>query len=419
MRAIVFATFFSFVLCSLGFNSQASASLMGRPQHLSTGLLPAKVWIVSFEYGASSPINRTYNSNSQSESLSASLSKTLTIADVVNGITDPTERGLSEAAFEKYGLKPSTQAGTVTNDLNIRYSSQAYVLGYGAAEFLSVFFVAPKINVKLDLETSLEYSADVNRMVAKLREEGQITRADAIEQKRATVLGDQLSNYNYDPNYISEYEGIPSFHLVARAANKWMRRNGFSSETMLTIPNKQDRYVDQFTPLEFFEESLSVTQSLKYSLQLFDQVQFDNSVSYRLRTPYEREMRVPESSEIAFSNDKRSVSGKDGDEWSIGTQISRPTSFLTPFAGVIHTQKFRDQYEAAEVEPSRFDSLTGKSAQALSVMTFGANFNTIEMFSREKFILPLQLGLMYSKTIGGTNTFENEVYAANLMVFYR
>lgn len=408
------------VIVALIFAAHADASsLMGRPQQLSSDLVPYQVWIFNFEYGSSNVISNTFNGKSQSESLSANLSKTLTVAEVVKAVDDPVERALAEAAFESHGLTSQTQAGTVTNDLKIRYSSQAYVLGYGATEYLSVFFVAPRINVKIDLETSLAYSTEVNGMIAKLREDGQHTRADEIEQKRATVLGDQLAKYNYDPNYISQYEGIPSFNFVARTANKWMRKRAVSLETMLTIPNKQDRYINQFTPLEFFEDSVSVTQSLNSSINLFERVNLTGVTSYRLRTPYRREMRVPESSDINFSNDKRSVTGKDGDEWSVGTQISRPTKFLTPFAGVIYRQKFKDRFASAGVDASRFNSLTEKSAQDLTTVTFGAHVNTIDLFMRKKFVIPIQVGAMYSKTVAGRNAFESEVMAANFMVFYK
>lgn len=408
------------IIVSLFIVGTAEASnLMGRPQQLSSDLIPHQVWIFNYEFGSSEVINSTYNSNSQSESLASNLSKQLTVGEVVKAVSDPGERALAEAAFESNGLHSQTQAGTVTNDLNIRYNSQAYILGYGATPFLSIFFVAPRINVKLDLNTSLAYSPQVNSMIAKLREDGQATRADEIEQKRATVLGDQLAKYNYNSSYINEYEGVPSFNFLARAANSWMRKRELSLETMLTIPNKQDRFIDQFTPLEFFEESVSVTQSLNASHNLFERIRLTGVTSYRFRTPYKRDMRVPESAEINFSNDKHLVSGKDGDEWSVGTQVSRPTKFLTPFAGVIYRQKFKDRFAASGVESSRFTSLTKNSAQDLTTMTLGAHINTIDLFMREKFVIPIQVGAMYSKTLAGKNAFESEVFAANLMVFYK
>lgn len=399
--------------------SADASSLMGRPQQLTSDLVPHQVWIFNYEYGSSGLINSTYNSRSQSESLASNLSRTLTIADVVKAVADPGERALAEAAFESHGLNGTTQAGTVTNDLNIRFSSQAYVLGYGATEYLSLLFVAPRINVKLDLQTSLAYSPQVNSMIAKLREDGQTTRADEIESKRATVLGDQLSKYNYNPSYINEYDGVPSFNFVARSANRWMRKRQISTETMLTIPNKQDRYIDQFTPLEFFEDSISFTQSLNASYDVIERFRLTGVTSYRLRTPYKRDMRVPESSDINFSNDKRSVRGKDGDEWSVGAQLSRPTKFLTPFAGVLYRQKFSDRFQSDGIDSSRFDSLTKFSAQDLTTMTLGAHINTIDLFMREKFVIPIQVGAMYSKTLAGRNAFESEVFAANFMVFYK
>ena len=411
MLSIVFALFF-------GLSADAS-NLMARPQQLSSDLIPHQVWVFNYEYGSSRVIDSTFNSKSQSESLANNLAKNLSVAEIANAISDPTERALAEAAFESNGLTLQTEAGRVTNDLNIRYSSQAYVLGYGAADFLSVFFVAPRVNVKLDLKTSLAYSPQFNDMIAKLRADGQGSRADEIEQKRATVLGDQLSNYNYSPSYITEYEGVPSFNFIARTANNWMRRRLLSAETMLTIPNNQDRYIDQFTPLEFFEESVSLTQSLNASYNVFERFQLTGVTSYRLRTSYKRDMRVPESSEINFSNDKRSVNGKDGDEWSIGTQLSRPTRFLTPFAGVIYRQKFKDRFSSSGVDGARFDSLTKNSAQDLTTLTLGAHINTIDLFMREKFLIPIQVGAMYSKTLAGRNAFESEVFAANLMVFYK
>lgn len=414
MRTVILA------LLIAAFSSSSHAmSLVTRSQQLTSTLIPKDLWVVSFDLSQSSPIDRQYDANSTVVSFDQHLSRDLTAQEIIENISDPADAFLAAAAFEANNIQPETLAGTIQNNLDIKYTSQTFILGYGVNDNLNFFFIAPRLKIEIGLATQLQYAQSMKNLIADLRAQGQTERAQEIESRENTVLSEQLSKYDYEPSYISKFDGIPNFVLMARYAPSWMKQNRISLDSSVIVPNKHDNYVDQFIPLQLFEDSVSFVQTFNASHSVFERIEANYTAGYQLRTQHRKNMRVPESADSVFSNDKKQVQVKYGDEWMVGAQVSRPTKLLTPFSSISYRQKFSDTYSATNVSSERFKSLIDESEQNLTSLTVGLSISTVDAFLRGRFLIPTQLTLMYSDSLSGKNSFKSQVYTANLMVFYQ
>ncbi len=393
--------------------------LVALPQRLSSQLLPRGLWMFSYNMASSSTVDSQFNSDGDVTSFRSHLSRDLQVEDVLKSMNEDFEKNLAEAAFQSYDIKNQDFAGTVVNDLKIKYSSQTPVMGYGLTDSINIFFIAPRISFETEIRTRLHYSEAILNMVRELQENGEHSRAAEILENQEGVLSRLLAQYDYEPDYVSRYEGVPQFHLLTRYASESMKSLGLLSETTLIIPNESNQFADQFTPLEIFEESPSLIQTLSFSQNLGVQWQYSGLISYQLRTPHERSIRVPLDSETSFSGDKRSTEIRYGDETTLGLQVSRPDKVFTPFLNVLFKHKQEDRYSSAGISSDRFDSLTNGSEQTLTTGTLGLSINTVDLFLRNRFLIPFEMTILGSQALSGRNSFKASVLSLNVMVFYQ
>lgn len=415
MRQIIVIAFS--LLCSY---FSAAQSIANRPRQINGDLLVRGLWTVAFDYSNSGRIDSQYNSYGNDVSFTRHLKRNLTVGDMLENVDGDSERALAKAAFTSHGLNENDVGGVVQNSLELQYSSQTFVLGYGASSDFTLLFVAPSIKLDVKVDSRIQYASGIKKMVAELKEQGLITTAEEIETRSRDVLAQQFERYNYDPDYVSSWEGIPNFYVIGRYASRQMKSNGLSLDTTFVIPNERDAYSNQFTPVRLFEESPSVIEALNYKRALSDRTNLNVFGSYQIRTRHSREVRVPEENDSPFSDDRESVDVKIGDEWATGVQFSHLLSnWATPFVNLTYRAKFRDSYRGDQFASARYSYLEEDTSQNLTSWTAGAALSSIEAFLAHKFPIPVLVTAAYSDSFSGKNTFSNGVYSLNLMIFYK
>ena len=405
----------------MGFVVPALAiGIMNRPMPVEGDLLPSDLWMVVYDYGWSGPNDQKFLDNSQSSDFSNSLSRKLSIQDLLNGMNSDQEKGIAKSAFAAYGLSEADAAGTVQNAVNIRYSSQTLVIGRGINKNLSLFLAAPQVSLNIDLSTKLDYQAEIKNMIASLRAQGQNSKADELENQEKNPLATQFEKYNYDSSYISGWKGVPQIYLMARYRLADWTSDAFSYETMLTLPTEKDKYSSQFVPLDFFEESPSLTQKLFYTAYSSDRYKLSGQMSYKYRTEFQKNIRIPKNSKGDFSADQENLGVRYGDEFNMGGQYDisykKWGKFFTHLNWV---HKFKDQYQGSEYSNDRYALLESETEQKMLLAGGGLQLNTIDAFLKNQFMIPMVATVQYSKVLTGKNVFDNEVYGMSLMVFYQ
>lgn len=409
-----------FICCLFVAQNIWAVGLMNRPSQINGDVLPEGLWMTAYDLSQSSKMTSQFDAYGEDVSFLKDMTKTLDIAELLDNVDDPNERALARAAFGANGLRANDIAGIVKNDLKLQYSSKTFVLGYGVSKDFTLFFAAPSVRVETQIESHIDYSAGIKNMIASLKEQGQITRAEEIETKSKTILEQQFEKYNYDEDYIDSWEGVPNFYLISRWAPPALRKRHLSFETTLVLPNEHDRYQNQFMPMQFFEESVSGIASLYYSKEVLNRLTFAAFTSYQARTRFRKDVRVPEDEDSPFSDDQENLRVKFGDEWATGLQFSYLISnWATPFTGLVYRQKASDQYGGDLYASSRYDYLEKATSQNMTVATAGVTLNSVDAFLKGKFLIPIQVTASYSDVLAGQNVFSSQVFALNFMMFYK
>lgn len=394
-----------------------AAGLITRTQSLDGNLLPKGLWMIGYDQGASGAVNSQYSNSGQSQSLVEALRKDLKVKDITKTLKPGLDLGLAKAAFEAYGLSAEDSAGTVVNNLDISYQSETFIFGRGVTDNLSLFFIAPKIRMDVRLNSEVQYSEKVKAMINSLKNQGQHSRAEEIEIKSKNILKEQLQDYGYEDALVSSWEGVPNWVLSARYQTDYLKSKNISFETQLILPNEEDVYQDQFIPVELMEEAPSLIQAAYLGLYQSQRLRWNAFAHYQVRTRFKKQVRVPEVGED-FAQDKEMLKVRYGNEWHIGTQVGfKPNKSFNVFTNLRFQNKDQDSYAGNQYQRARYAELEEDTDQQQLLAGVGLQMDLVDRFLRNKFPIPLIMTAQYSRSLEGVNSFDNDFYSLNALVF--
>ncbi len=392
-----------------------SAGLANRTSNYNGNLLPKDLWIVGYDYGQSLETLSRYTSSGEKRATVEALQRQLTAADLAKNAGSEFDKKLALSAFKVYGIESDDTAATVVNDLQVQYQASTFVLGRGISENLSLFFIAPNVKVDVSIDSRLEYSSSVKAMIQSLREQGQHSRADEIEAKAKDALKQQVNKHGYEDRVLTNWEGVPQFLFSGRYTNNFLKKRGFSFETIFIVPNEKDDYIDQIIPVEFMEEAPSLIQAVNYDLIQGQVFNWNLYTQYQLRSRFNKNERLPE--EEKFGSESAEISVKYGNEWHLGTQASYfYNKLIKGFVNLSFISKEQDDF-LYDGQP--IANLEKDTEQELLLAGVGLQLDLVDSFLQKKFLVPMIVTGQYSKSLDGVNTFSNDIYSLNLMVFYK
>jgi len=398
-----------------------ATSLINRYQFSSTGLLPTGVWTFGVSHGQSLGQGSSYNSKGRNVNNENFFSKNVTYSNLLDEIKTPIEKDLARAAFDVYGRKQNENAGRVINDVSVDQKSNAYFIGRGLSKKSNLFIIFPIVTIKTKFRSQFVHSPSLLRLTDELKAEGQHIEAKEILDKSQNALREGLNDNNYNSHYPSELTTLANIHLNHRYSVVQDREIEISADSTLIIPAGKRFDEDEFLNYKIREENFSFRQNLTGQYRVNHSFSFLPSVYYHKRFASKGTRRVPLNSASPLSNDiDDSTKIKYGDSFGTSLQMNYvPIENYLVYIGQSYEKKLSDKYSGNKFRQERYDYLSQESEQDLGIGYLGLTINTIESFLKQKFIAPIDINLQYSFTNMGSNTFNNQAIAMNLMVFYK
>jgi len=131
--------------------------------------------------------------------------------------------------------------------------------------------------------------------------------------------------------------------------------------------------------------------------------------------------RVPRTENDPMSSDvEKDLNIKYGDQVDLSTQFAYQwNSLLGNYINFRYLYSFKDSYRGSDFDDDRYDILESETDSKSLSAQVGFTVNTISSFIAQKFILPIDLNIQYSKTLYAKNSFDADWVSLNLMVFYK
>lgn len=381
---------------------------------LANGLLPKGVFTFAYNTGQTAVIQNRYDSSGQKITNSQWNSKKLNYSDLVESSKDEVDKVLASSAFKAFGIDLNSSAGDVQNNVDVNTSSNVYVLGYGISDVSNIFLIVPTIDVSFNIDSQFRASNSYNKLIDDLRNSGQGQKASYLEQVKRSPLKTRLNDNGQKlPTEISSVSNI--------YINYRRQFSSLISDTFAIIPYGYKYNTSDFIDFRLNDNSLGLKQGLGYDYNLNETSLLGLYGSYHYRSPFKMDYRVPRTQSDPMSSDiEEDLSIKYGDQVDITTQYTyKWNSLLSNYINLRYIYSFKDSYQGSDFSQDRYSILEQDTDSKSLSAQVGVSINTISSFIAQKFILPIDLNIQYSKTLYAQNSFDADWVSLNLMVFYK
>lgn len=396
--------------------------LAGRFTFLNSASMPKDVWVFGSNISQNSVTSgKIYNDQGKLVSNQNYFSRDITFKGLIEEIEDSFEKDLAAAAFKAYGKDENELAGSVINDVDVKASANTFVFGRGLSDRADFLVIFPLVTINTKFNSRFELSPALKGLVSELRAEGQFSRAEEILTKESNALHEKLKDAGYETRYPSEITTLANIYLNYRYQAVRKTKLFMVLDSFFVIPAGETFDDNEFLDLRINEEQYSFKQAVTLGYSPNKSFETLMGAYYHKRFPFYKEKRIPINANGMISSDlDNNVRVQYGDSYGATLQLNYlPSSNLKLYVGQTLEYRNSDSYQGNDYASYRYDLLEDQTEQRLGEAFVGVQFNTISLFLKKKFLLPLDLNLQYNRTNLGKNTLFSETIALNLLGFYK
>lgn len=414
---------YSYLYLIVFFSQVAFATpLAGRFTFLNSASMPEGVWVFGSNISENSKSSeKSYDRSGKLVSNQKYFSKDITFKGLSEEIENPFEKDLAKAAFSAYGKKDNELAGSVVNDVEVEAKANTYVFGRGLTDRSDFLVIFPVVTINTRFNSRFELSPALKSLAAELRAEGQFSRADEILTKETNALHEKLRDSGYQTRYPSELTTLANIYLNYRYQAIRKQKLFMVLDSFLVVPAGETFDDNEFLDLRINEEQYSFKQAITFGYSPVKSFEALIGGYYHKRFPFYKEKRVPVNSNGVISSDiDPNVRVQYGDSFGGTLQLNyNANSDLKFYIGQTLEYRNSDSYDGQLYSNARYNFLEDQTEQRLGEAFIGVQFNTIRMFLKNNFLLPLDINLQYNRTNLGMNALYSETVALNLLGFYK
>lgn len=315
-----------------------------------------------------------------------------------------------KAFFQTAGLPESFSLGSYHLKAKGDVKVDGYGFGYGLTNKLTAYASLPiyKANVKLDykrakgnnykeVSNSMQSSgSSFNQMMG-----GMIENLPDLDGP--TIQSIVVNTFDYKPVGSWEGQGPGDLELGLIYNLKDETTYGFASSFGVVLPTGRIDDPDTIQDFGFGDGQPDMFVEAGGSVSPIDSLWFNTSLRYTYQFASEKNLRIPYSEDISFSDKKGTFREKLGNMWNYTLQadyaindwFSFATSYLYDYQEKAH---YESQYGKAN------EYLANETESSASNLRFDLTLSSITPFLKKKFILPAQMKLSYQTMIAGMNT---------------
>ncbi len=387
----------------------------------TANLMPERVITFGVHHSQSQFVNE-FNSNGRKNSIAALMNKNYSYNDLIKEELDPNRKVLTAGALKAYGIDNlEDTAGEHFGNIELQSEVNSLFLGYGASSKLSFFAILPIVKLKVNFSNQFQRSSQFDEIIKKLKNEGNFSQVNEIEDKLSNPIRYQLEDYGYEPLYPRETQALGDLRLLSRFNYNKDDNIVNTLGLFAVLPTGKQNDINQFMDLYIGDGQWDIGLETLNSFQITPSFNYFFSASYTYQARKRGALRIPLESEKLISPDiDYNTRQKFGDIIRIQNQVNYQFNpeWNTSF-GYIFQYKEQDKINGKTFEPIRYQYLENGTREKIHALYIGVGFNSIDMFLKQKFMIPMNLSLTYSQSIGGENALYNNEIALSLLSFYR
>lgn len=373
--------------------------------------LPQGVRLVALRQVQTDKISGGYNAQGAKEDLSFHQSLSSKELSEIKGADVYFEelKKISPEAFDRF------TTGAYYIDANAEVKVQGLGVAYGVTQRLTAYVALPFYKADVNMRIERTQKNSYSQVAQLLNESGdasdgakflnQLTEQlpDADGALLQTVL---TKNYGYKPIGNWNAQGLGDIELVGLYRLTDWSMSGLATSFGIVLPTGKIDNPDILQDIAFGDGQTDLFLEFGGGVTLLDtRLDLDSSLRYTHQFGSTKTLRVPQSDEVRFSDNKADFYEKLGNKinYNLSGQYKH-SDWINSILGYEFMQRGNSTFESSLNEANRI--LARDSHELSHTLKAGLKFTTIDLYKKKKFAAPMSLEFIARKVVQGQNTPE-------------
>lgn len=371
--------------------------------------------------GFTTEITDKYSPGGSIVPLGNSFNKQITWNELIDSTPAGFERGQFKGGLESMGVDLNSEVGDARGVVDTRLTATVPIAAYGVTEKLTVAVALPvmysNLNVNVGWAANPQFNGTVNAMA---NERGFYNKVLSYESALHNVVNTKIANLGYKPLENTTQTEVGDLTIAGKYQVVAGPGYAVAISPRIVAPTGRIADVDKVIDIAGGEGQWDVGLSAAADYIPNAKYSFTGAIGYTYQVASTRTKRIPTSSSDSLSADKDfGVRQKFGDIMgaSLGGRYQLAKLFTVGTAYGLQ-YKMQDSYKGSAFASERYRYLEADTEQVMQSGLIGLTFSTIPLFRAQKFALPLEASVTYSRVFAGRNIGDLDLTAFELVSFF-
>lgn len=410
---------FNKILCSGLLTVCTFAGNIGAPIGLpSAKVLPKGVRNLSIK-GVMAQGTDKYTGSGEVNVLAEPFFQSMSFSNSIAGEVDPVKRGEIEAAMIKAGANPEDSFGDIEGQVNLKADITVPVFAIGLTEKITAAIAIPVIKTSLNVNTAtIHNNAALYNEITK-----QLALApgkkDELIRKLNSPVDEKLKDFGYKSLTGEDETKLGDIKLVGKYKAFDNKLNTIVVGTELTLPTGREEDIDKAVDLPGGDGQFDIGMTVNYDYFANSWLTLSTGASHTVQISDTTERRIPFYRNSKLTPFKDENTKRDLGDISL-VQVAAKAKYGAWGLGLGYTAQYKDKdvYTGDKFD-AQWYSFAGKdTVQNMHNATATIAFDTIGMFKKKTFPIPLSLSLTHSQTFAGKNVVKDPLTVIDFALFF-
>jgi hypothetical protein len=382
-------------------------------------VLPQGVRNLSYK-GALIDGNQKYSDTGSIVSLAEPLQKNISFQELMDGKTDPTEKGAILQAMNSIGANPSDTFGQTQGQVNVEAMAHLTVFAWGITPKLTlgtaITVLQSSVNVSVGMNQ--QNTALYQKMISALEDKGASKKAAEFDTKMTNPINAKAVEYNYKPIEDENKTELGDVRFVLKYLTLEKNEHRLTLQGETTLPTGTENDPDKLVTVASGDGQADVGASILYDYLITDYITSSTSLGHTVQLKDQRKMRIPEREASKVTPDTDGNTSRNlGDVSYIQTSVNYQKNY-TFGLGYSFQQKGKDEYSGTLYDAERYSWLSKETEQKMHSMLVSLGYETLTAFRNKKFPVPISVSLTHSRILNGKNVVKDPITALDFSLFF-
>jgi hypothetical protein len=363
---------------------------------------------------------KKFGNNGRTESLGQGFNRSITFRDMIDGEKDAVKKGQLAGYLAGKGYGYDEAIGNTTGLVNASVYAHAPVLALGVTKKFTIAIVVPYKDIQVDVDSSAIASDRLNALADKLEKEGKGDDANKLRSQYMNAINKKLTDNGYQELQGFEKKSLGDIKVIGKYQLTNKKDFAMALIPSLTLPTGETKDINKIVDIEGGDGQLDIGLAWSTDYYLNRDFTLNTTLSYTNQLSDHQALRVAEKSDSTISPDIDPRVKRDlGDLYalSFGGSYSMFEGFKLLGAYTL-SYKERDKYEGAMFDSERYKWMSINSEQNMQTVQAGFGYDTISLYRRKKFPIPMGTQLNMTNILSGKNVVKDTMTSLNISLFF-